>query len=670
MRSSTSLRLGLLALLLLGLALRLYRLDAQSLWYDEGVTANLAQRTLSDLTQWTANDIQPPLYYYLIAGWGRLAGWSEWSLRFPSAAFGLLLLPLMAGLVRLCTIYGTPRLLVVLLTALHPLLVYYSQEARMYTLLTLLGGLAAYCLLRSMEEARPGRWLGGYVLMATAAVYTHYFAFFLLLALAIGYLYYQLERTRYLLQATWRLLQPFALANLLVLLGYIPWLGALWTRFRVDSSYWQGDFKLLEGLRSIALSFTSGETIQQRPATWLLLPFAVVTIVAILAMRSRSQSVPNSTALAKPANSPDLAYALLWIVIPILGVLTLAAFAPKFNARYAMIALPGLLLLWSIGLASWLSNSFAPKAAQAVAPDMARRRWVAGLSLLFMICSWLYADWNWYFDRAFTKDQWREVAAFLRARLQPQETIVLVSGHAWPVWRYYAPDLPLVRLPELDVLDVNAILDYANTALGLRSAFAANTGKTGAWLVEWQEEVVDPTGVVPTQLELGGREKGQSATFWGLTLRRFSRIKPERIAEQPPIDHPLTLHFGNQLILRGYHLMENGDLLLFWQRDPATLNSQPEYQITGQTHTATGAFVARVPDQRPANYNYPVSRWRAGEIVTGHLPATQWLGETPQIGTYTLQLSVYVIVNGKPQPLLTSNGQTFSELTITITTFD
>ncbi|HMN26835.1 MAG TPA: hypothetical protein PKE45_01680, partial [Caldilineaceae bacterium] len=69
--------------------LRLYRLDAQSLWYDEAVTANLAQRPLAELTRWTANDIQPPLYYYLVAGWGRLTGWSEWSLRWPSVFFGV-----------------------------------------------------------------------------------------------------------------------------------------------------------------------------------------------------------------------------------------------------------------------------------------------------------------------------------------------------------------------------------------------------------------------------------------------------------------------------------------------------------------------------------------------------------------------------------------------------
>ena len=90
--------LWLLALMLLAWGVRLYRLDAQSLWYDEGVTATLAQRTLVDLTAWTARDIQPPLYYYFVWGWGRLAGWSEWSLRFVSVWWGVLSVPLLAVL--------------------------------------------------------------------------------------------------------------------------------------------------------------------------------------------------------------------------------------------------------------------------------------------------------------------------------------------------------------------------------------------------------------------------------------------------------------------------------------------------------------------------------------------------------------------------------------------
>ena len=87
--------LALLAILLLAFALRVYRLDSQSLWYDEAVTAQVASQGIGELTRWTADDIQPPLYYYVAAGWLRVAGRGEWALRFPSAFFGTLTVPLM-----------------------------------------------------------------------------------------------------------------------------------------------------------------------------------------------------------------------------------------------------------------------------------------------------------------------------------------------------------------------------------------------------------------------------------------------------------------------------------------------------------------------------------------------------------------------------------------------
>ena len=55
-------RVALLLLILLAFALRAYKLDSQSFWYDEGVSAVVAQYDLPTLTAWTANDIQPPLY--------------------------------------------------------------------------------------------------------------------------------------------------------------------------------------------------------------------------------------------------------------------------------------------------------------------------------------------------------------------------------------------------------------------------------------------------------------------------------------------------------------------------------------------------------------------------------------------------------------------------------
>ncbi|MEZ4717198.1 MAG: phospholipid carrier-dependent glycosyltransferase [Caldilineaceae bacterium] len=125
---STPIRLLLLGLLLAGFALRVFRLDAQSLWYDEGVTAWVAQMTPADAIAWTADDIQPPLYYLTVAFWGRLASWSEWSLRFLAAWWGLLVLPLLGAVTLRLTRRPAAAVVTVLLAAVHPLLIYYSQE--------------------------------------------------------------------------------------------------------------------------------------------------------------------------------------------------------------------------------------------------------------------------------------------------------------------------------------------------------------------------------------------------------------------------------------------------------------------------------------------------------------------------------------------------------------
>jgi mannosyltransferase len=676
-RSHHALRIMLLALICLAFALRLYRLDAQSLWYDEAVTVDLARRSLAELTRWTANDIQPPLYYVVMAGWGRLAGWSEWSLRFPSAFFGILAVPLLAVLAGRLSGRRVSMAVVALLVAVHPLLVYYSQEARMYTLLVAFGLVAAYCVVRGAWR-QPWGWLMlGYVLAATAALYTHYFAFFLIVALVIGDWWegrtqsalteadgaarpYQpaASVSHFMARPLPVALPPMLLANGLVAILYLPWIGVLFNRLVVDRSYWQGDFKVVEALRSVAIHFTGGETVHEQIGVWLLLPYGLITLVALY----RLWWSPTEKLSAADRT---LRYALPWLLAPVAGVLTLAFFAPKFNPRYVLIALPGLLLLWGIGLTGYEQSREKLSVAQA-----RLRLLFSSAGIIFLVLAGLWSNANWFFDRSFTKDDWRGLTTFLRPRLADFETVVLVSGHAAPVWNYYAPDLPVVRLPAIDVLDVDAVLTFGNTVEPLRQAFAEDESINGAWLVLWQDEVVDPTGIVPVQLELGGREKGQSAEFWGLGLRRFSRIRPHRIVAAAPVTVSLRETFGDQLKLSGYHLMEHGDLLLFWQRKAGEEALAADYVVGGETIGADGAHVASLRNRRPAAYTYPVARWQEGEVVMGLIPVADWLGPEPVVGSYTLRLTVSALEGTTATALTTSNGQTVIELPITVSEFD
>ena len=283
------------------------------------------------------------------------------------------------------------------------------------------------------------------------------------------------------------------------------------------------------------------------------------------------------------------------------------------------------------------------------------------LCVALLVAGGMWSNWNWFYNPAFDKDHWRQLTTFLRDRVTPDEQIVLVSGHAWPVWEYYAPDLPVVRLPDIETLDVDAVLDFDNSGPPLIAAFDEATGKRGAWLVNWQEEVVDPNDVAPVQLELGGREKGQNATFNGLTLRRYGGIRPTRFVAAPPVEHVLDAPFGDQVILRGYKVLNNGDLLLFWQRTTADTAAASDLHMSLTTSGLDGLPVAHPADRRLAGYTFPSFRWPADRIIMSHVPAPDWLGDGwgdgPQPGTVQFTLRVYDGEDTAATPLPTAAGE-------------
>lgn len=623
----------LLLIFLAGLAfgLRLYQLDVQSLWYDEGVTATLTQRSLTELTQWTARDIQPPLYYYIIAGWGRVAGWSEWSLRFVSAWWGVLMVPLMAQLAQRLSNHRSAAQIAALLTTLHPLFVYYSQEARMYTMVVALGILAGYLFWQATARKSANRWLwASYVIVAAAAVYTHYFAFFLLFAFAITGLFFNIHRPS--------IAKQIVGIHALIVLLFSAWVIPLLTQLTTDRSYWQGTFKVGEAIRAIVLRFIVGETVQEQFATPYLGLAAISTTLTIGVMLYAAWRTPNMR--------KTLWYSVSWLVIPTACVLLLAIAVPKFNVRYVMLALPGLILFWSCG-ASWSVPHLRGIRVQTRSglpgidgPSPKRSRGhltIMTVVIIPLIAIFAIANHNWFTDHSFLKAQWREAAAYVRLHQAPGETVVLVSGHAWPVWDYYAPDFPAIHLPDLEILDVEAVLDFPQSGPVLRKALQ---DYSGAWLVNWQEEVVDPTGVVPVQLEWAGREKTFRSKFWEVGLRRFLELNASAIPVEPPLVQQLDANFGNQLILHGYGLTSEDELLLFWQLG-STADQQIDWQISLQTETTDGLRYYTPVTRRPTRYTHPVERWQPGEIVMAVIPADEWIGPAAMPGLYQLQLGVY-----------------------------
>ena len=159
----------------LGAALRFYGLAHQGFWFDEANTAQLVQfspgKMLGLIPQ---SESTPPLYYCVAWVWARVFGRDEAGLRSLSALCGVLTIPL-AYLVAAHLIGRRAGLIATALTAFSPLLIWYSQEARSYSMLVLLTALSLLGWVTARASPTP-RALTLWVLASALALATHYYA--------------------------------------------------------------------------------------------------------------------------------------------------------------------------------------------------------------------------------------------------------------------------------------------------------------------------------------------------------------------------------------------------------------------------------------------------------------------------------------------------------------
>jgi len=200
MRSERTFALALGGVTLAALALRLWRLPALGGFdWDEAATVYIAGRPVLDMLTYLrgAPFEHPPLYYLLAHAWLAL-GRDETVLRTLSALLGALAVPFV-GLLGAAVFDRPVGLVAAALLAAAPAHVFYSRDARMYPLLTLLVLVGTYALVRAARPAgqsdatgdgevagdpspphgRAGWWaLWG--VAALAALATHYYAAFAL----------------------------------------------------------------------------------------------------------------------------------------------------------------------------------------------------------------------------------------------------------------------------------------------------------------------------------------------------------------------------------------------------------------------------------------------------------------------------------------------------------
>lgn len=187
----------ILLIFLFAFFIRLIALN-QSLWLDEAVTANVVKNFgFSQIVSgFSPNDFHPPLYYLFMKLWTNVFGYSEIALRMPSVLFSLL-----TGYV----VYLIGGIWAVVFFLFNPLIIYYSQEARMYMLATFFLTAALYYFKKMLriQKSHLRQDYGGqaklksqkrdilfFGIFVSLAFLTFYGSIFLIVAIFI-YLFYK-----------------------------------------------------------------------------------------------------------------------------------------------------------------------------------------------------------------------------------------------------------------------------------------------------------------------------------------------------------------------------------------------------------------------------------------------------------------------------------------------
>jgi len=475
-------RRGVFLILVVAAILRLYDIGGKSLWLDEIMTVQKASLTFSGMMEQIAShDAHPPLFQIIEWLWLRL-GRSDGFSRLPAAFAGI------AGVALACAVarrlFGRRSMILAgALMAVSYFQVYYSQEARLYSLVMVLVLGLTWLLIRILEHrgrAGWGWWLS-YAAVAAACLYTYLLTFLAIGALGVAYLV--LSRRR-----QWT---RFVVANILAAALFVPWLPVttrITSRLRADLAAHGGSLPR-PGFRSI-----SGGV-----AEWVLGPRPWTQIPPLRAALGVSLLVLVGAGLAARKSRRGPRFIAIGFLLPLVAYVLMPM--PRvhiYDPKHLAFLQPLLL----IGLSGMRFGLRERRGTPLIA--------VAGCAaLVVLLNAWSLRH---YYDRNFQKERWPEVAEYVVPGIEKHDGIVFNPPYIGFAFEYYAGS------------------DAARSLVReCATRVAESRPVRRVWLVQCRSPVAYPSPVIEEKIVKGGwsPEPATARAFAGhlgqITVVRFGR---------------------------------------------------------------------------------------------------------------------------------------------------
>ncbi|MDP8248873.1 MAG: glycosyltransferase family 39 protein [Candidatus Tritonobacter lacicola] len=448
----------ILSILALSVVLRLYGLGGEAFWFDEATTLLVAERDPCSLVGLCSSDNVPPLYYLVLHFW-LYAGTGEVWVRLLSVAFGVATVYMVWRLGN--SLAGYPAgAYSSLIAAFSPVNIAYSREARMYSMVEFWVAASFLFLWAWVREGRRGR-LAGCFLCSAAALYTHLFGVFIVLAQNVFVLFFS--------GVSLKSKRQWLVSQVCLLLLFMPWMVVVARQVqRIGEDFWLSKISLQSFLSLWHFLGTGCDFGDDYVVTALLnTPLVILFCSGLFCLLRRRKRAALMLSL--------------WFFVPVVTAGVIGLIVPVWLNRYLLIVSPAYVIL--IG--------------SALAGLRGRLRLLVSLLVIFILAISLH-----YRCSFVSRTRVRPAFDYIEERYRPGDCIihhvlkgagkrpVIFDGEGWATFTYFPsviyhrgryPEFLLSREPvpfylRGELLDPGEVV----TDFGMAAA-----GYERVWLVSW-----------------------------------------------------------------------------------------------------------------------------------------------------------------------------------------
>lgn len=462
-------------ILAIGLIIRLVGLN-QSLWLDEGINVLAAQRStlLEMVTQYAQADFHPPAWFMVLWLWGKTFGYSEISVRMPSVIFGLLTIyfVFLIGKKLLSKELG---LIAALLLAFNPLHIFYSQEARMYSLAALAVSINIFLIIKIIK----GEKVNLIVLILSNLL--------ILLSDYVAYFIFPAELIFLLVLKRKEVIKKWVMGFIAAVILNILWWPVFFKQLDVGAAAssqlptWKFvvggfDFKLLP---LTFVKFIIGRISLYNKILYALALLPVCSLFAYLLFvgAKRIKGFPRNLLL-------------IWLIIPPLIATIISIFIPVYSYFRVLFVVPAFLLLTAIGILSFKNKT----------------KYIFLIAVVFIE---LASALIYLLNPIYQREDWRGLVNFFKNTNSP--VILFESSGTLPPFDYYAKGSLNAKgaLKDFPATNEGSVLD-------LESFLQGNNGSSQVYLVEYLVQISDPQRLVQKKLKSIGYKEIEIKNFNGV----------------------------------------------------------------------------------------------------------------------------------------------------------